>query len=166
MRGKLAVELGEQGDAIGDAKLGAGGGQCRVLSRGGAVDDEARPRQRLERRHERGIADPVVRPGNAPAQRQHGVGVDRQNAVEARAQLAPGVGRVAGGESKPKAVRDGVGLGVGGRVEALRLDCGVGRDAAVGRPEAVAALEPPAVALRVKLAVRWSSTTKRSVDIQ
>src|SRR5262245_37987770 len=48
VRGKFAVELGEQRDAVGEAKLGAGGGQCRVLRRGGAVDDEARPRQRLE----------------------------------------------------------------------------------------------------------------------
>jgi hypothetical protein len=43
VRGKFAVELGEQRDAVGEAKLRAGGGQFRVLSRGGAVDDEARP---------------------------------------------------------------------------------------------------------------------------
>ena len=33
VRGKFAIELGEQRDAVGEAKLGAGGGQCRVLSR-------------------------------------------------------------------------------------------------------------------------------------
>ena len=36
-------------------------------------------------------------------------------------------------------------------MEALRLDRGVGRDPAVGRPEAIAAFEPPAVALRVEV---------------
>ena len=36
-------------------------------------------------------------------------------------------------------------------MEALRLDRGVGRNPAVGRPEAVAAFEPPAVALRVEV---------------
>src|SRR5262245_50507106 len=42
---KLAVELGEQRDAVGEAKLPAGGGQCRVLSRGGAVDPSMLPRE-------------------------------------------------------------------------------------------------------------------------
>ena len=36
-------------------------------------------------------------------------------------------------------------------MEALRLDCGVGRDAAVGHSETVAAFEPPAVALRAEV---------------
>jgi hypothetical protein len=35
-----------------------------------------------------------VRPRNAAAQRQHRIGIDRQNPVEARAQFAPGVGGV------------------------------------------------------------------------
>jgi hypothetical protein len=61
-----------------------------------------------------------VRPGDAPAQRQHRIGIDRQHPVEARAQLAPGIGRVARAECECKAVGDGVGLGVAGRVEALR----------------------------------------------
>src|SRR6266404_1381940 len=40
---------------------------------------------------QRRIADPVVRPGDTPAQRQDRVGIERQHPVEARAQLAPSV---------------------------------------------------------------------------
>jgi hypothetical protein len=42
-RGELAVELAEQGDAIGEAKLGAGGDQRGVLRRQRAVDHELAP---------------------------------------------------------------------------------------------------------------------------
>src|SRR5262249_3048903 len=63
---ELAVEFGEQHDAVGEAKLGAGGGERGILRRRGAVDGEARARKRLEQ-GERGIADPVVRPGPARA---------------------------------------------------------------------------------------------------
>ena len=79
------------------------------------------------------------------------VGIDRQHPVEARAQLAPGIGRVAAIEGERKAVGDDAGLAIARRVEALRLDRGVGRDANIGRLEAVAAFEPPAVALRVEV---------------
>jgi hypothetical protein len=48
VRGKLAVELGEQHDAVGEAKLGAGGGEGGIFRRRGAVDDGARARKRLE----------------------------------------------------------------------------------------------------------------------
>jgi hypothetical protein len=91
--GKFAVELGKQRHAIGDAKLRAGGGERGIFRQRRAVDDEAVTRQRLEHRQERRIAHPVVRPGDAPAQRQHRVGIDRQHPVEARAQLAPSIGR-------------------------------------------------------------------------
>ena len=71
------------------------------------------------------------------------------------------------GESERKAVGDDAGLVVARRVEALRLDRGVGRDPAIGRPEAVAAFEPPAVALRVEVGGQMiASKAKRSVDIQ
>ena len=49
MRSELAVELGEKRNAIGEAKLGAGGGERGVLRRHRAVDDEARAGKRLER---------------------------------------------------------------------------------------------------------------------
>jgi hypothetical protein len=52
-----------------------------------------------------------VCPGDAPAQRQHRVGIDRQHPVEARTQLAARVGRVARAEAEPKAVGDDIGLG-------------------------------------------------------
>ena len=41
MRGKLAVELAEQYDAVGEAKLNAFRYQRGVFRRRGAVDDEA-----------------------------------------------------------------------------------------------------------------------------
>jgi len=51
MRGELAVEFGEQRDTISKTKLGTSGGECGVLSRCGAIDDEgARARKRLEHR--------------------------------------------------------------------------------------------------------------------
>ena len=98
VRSELAVELGEERNTVGEAKLGAGRGQRGVFRQRRAVDDEARARKRLEYRRQRRIAHPIVCPGNAPAQRQHRIGIDRQNPVEARAQLAPGVGRVAGAD--------------------------------------------------------------------
>ncbi len=42
MRGELSVKLGKQRKAVGEAKLGAGGGERGVLRRRRAVDDEAR----------------------------------------------------------------------------------------------------------------------------
>jgi hypothetical protein len=68
--GEFAVEFGEQSHAVGELELGAGRGERGVLRRQRAVDDEARARQRLEHRRERGIAHPVVRPGEPAAQKQ------------------------------------------------------------------------------------------------
>jgi hypothetical protein len=48
VRSKLAVELAEQGYAIGEPKLGAGGGQRGIFRWRCTVDDEARARKRLE----------------------------------------------------------------------------------------------------------------------
>ena len=47
---ELAVELGQQRDAVGDAKLPAGRNERRVLHRERAVDDEARAGKRLKNR--------------------------------------------------------------------------------------------------------------------
>src|SRR5215831_11516318 len=55
VRGEFAVELGEQRNAVGEAKLGAGGGQRGIFRRRRAVDDEARTRKGLEQGGERGI---------------------------------------------------------------------------------------------------------------
>jgi hypothetical protein len=44
VRGELAVELGEQADAVGEAILGAGRGEREVLRRRCTIDDESRPR--------------------------------------------------------------------------------------------------------------------------
>src|SRR5262245_34209869 len=68
MARELAVEFRKQRDAVGEAKLGAGGGERGIFRRRGAVDDEARAGKRLEQGGERGIADPVVRPRDACAQ--------------------------------------------------------------------------------------------------
>src|SRR5260370_32936507 len=54
-------------------------------------------------------------------------------------------------EDECKAVGDQAALGVSRRVETLRPDRGVGRDPAIGRPEAVPAFEPPALALGVEV---------------
>ena len=101
---------------------------------------------------ERRIAHPVVRPRDAaraaPAPRW-----DR--AASTRSKRAPSSllvsVRVARTEGERKAVGDDAGLAVARRVEALRLDRRVGRDPAIGRREAIAAFEPPAVALRVEV---------------
>src|ERR1700738_3445550 len=77
--------------------------------------------------------------------------VGKGSAASTGAQLAPGIVRVARREGESKAARNSVGLVVAWRVEALRLDRGVGRDRAIERCEAVAGFEPPAVALRVEV---------------
>jgi hypothetical protein len=102
----------------------------RILRRRRAVDDEARARKRLEHRGQGRVAHPVVRPGHTRAQRKHGIGVEREHAVEAGTELAPGVVTGAGIVGERKAATVSVGLAVTGRVEALRLDRGIGRDAA------------------------------------
>ena len=77
MGGELAVELPEQRDTIGETKLGAGGGERGILRRRGTVDDEAGAGERLKHRSESRIAHRVMRPGEAPAQRQQGGGIAR-----------------------------------------------------------------------------------------
>src|SRR5262245_19766990 len=84
-RRELAVELGEQADPVGEAILRAGGDQRGILRRGGAVDDEARARKRLEQRRHRRIAHPVVRPGHARAQREYRIGIS----ASTRSKRAP-----------------------------------------------------------------------------
>ena len=116
----------------------------------GAVDDEARAGERLEHGGKRRIADPVVRPGQPPAQRQRRAGVERDEAVEARAQFAAGVGRGARIISEREAAAVGVGLAVARRAEALRLDRGIRSDPAVEGREAVAAFDAAAERLRVE----------------
>src|SRR5262249_57810875 len=93
MRGELGGERREQGEAIGEAILCAGGGERRILRRGSAVDDEARAGKRLEDRGERGVAHPVVRPSDPPPQRERRVGIERGEAIEARDKLAERGGR-------------------------------------------------------------------------
>src|SRR3954470_10503126 len=110
MRGELAVELADEGDAIGEAKLGAGRCERGVLCRRGAVDDEARARQRLEYGAEGGIAHPVVRPGEPGTQRQRRGGVECQQTIEAGAKLAARVGRGAAVEAECKAAAVDIGL--------------------------------------------------------
>ncbi len=77
VRGKLAVEFCEKRNAIGEAKLGAGGGERGIFCRRCAVDDEARPRKHLERGRERRIAHPVVRPGHTRAQGERGLRIEQ-----------------------------------------------------------------------------------------
>src|SRR5262249_29212036 len=60
--GELAVEFRKQRYTVGEAKLGARRGERGVLRERRAVDDEARAGKRLEHRHERRVAHPVVRP--------------------------------------------------------------------------------------------------------
>ena len=109
MARELAVEFRKQRDAVGEAKLGAGGGERGIFRRRGGVDDEARAGKRLEQGGERGSADPVVRPRDACAQGERGLGVEQQQPVEAPAQLASGVGRVV----RIKAEREAASVEVG-----------------------------------------------------
>ncbi len=148
--GELAVELADDGDAVGELELGAGGGERGILRRRGAVDDEARARQRLEYGSERRITHPVMRPGEPAPQRQHRAAVDQELLVEARAELAARIGRRAIVVGEPEATRGGVDLAVGRRAEALRLHRAVGRERAERRAKAPAALRPCAKTLRVE----------------
>ena len=122
MRSELAVELGEQHDAIGEAKLGAFRHERGILRRRGAVDDEARAGERLKQGDERRVAHPIVRPGDARAQRERRLGIEQQQPIEASAQLAPRVGRVARIEAKREAAAVEIGLAIARRVEPLGLD--------------------------------------------
>src|SRR5215471_4315752 len=150
MARELAVELGEERHAVGKAKFGAGRRERGVLRRRRAVDDEARARKRLERGSERRVAHPVVRPGDPGTERKYSVGVKSKHAVEAGAEFAPGITASAGIVGKREAAAVGVGLAVARRAEALHLNRGIGRNAAVDCGEAIAALDPPAIALRVE----------------
>src|SRR5262245_24398019 len=50
--GELAVELAQERDAVGEAKLAAGGDEGGILHWYGAVDDEARAGKGLEHRRQ------------------------------------------------------------------------------------------------------------------
>jgi hypothetical protein len=63
-----------------------------------------------------------VRPGEPGTQRQRRVRVERQQAVEAGAELAARVGRGAAVVAERKTAAVDIGLAVGRRAEALRLD--------------------------------------------
>src|SRR6516225_12021748 len=91
-----------------------------------------------------------MRPGHARAQGERGLGVEQQQPVEAPAQLAPGIGRVARVEREREAAGVEVALIIRRRVEALRLDRRVRREPAVDGGEAIAALDAAAERLRVE----------------
>src|ERR1700716_1999786 len=78
-------------------------------------------------------------PGKPRAQREHGVGIDRQQAVEAGTQFAAGVGAGATVVREREAAAVDVGLAVARRAEILRLHRGVRREPAEHRGEAIAA---------------------------
>ena len=108
-----------------------------------------------------------MRPGEPCAQREHGAGVERQQAVEARAELAAGVGAGAAVIGQSEAAAVDVGLAVGRGAEVLRLHRGVRREPAEQGGEAIAALHPRAERLRVEAGGEMvAAKAKRSVDIQ
>lgn len=88
MGGELAVEFPKQRNAIRKAKLGAGGAERGIRCRRGAVDDETRAGQRLEYRREGRIAQRIMRPGEARAQRQQDGRVERHQVKRDRVVTA------------------------------------------------------------------------------
>jgi len=90
-----------------------------------------------------------VRPGDARAQ-QNGHAIDQLQMIEARAELAPRIVRSHGIVSEAKAAASQVCLAVIRRVEPLRLQCCIRRDAERSHAIAIAAFEPPAIALRAE----------------
>src|SRR5215212_3935239 len=70
------------------------------------------------------IGDPVMRPGEPRAIGEHGVLIDHQLLVVARAKLAAGIGCgavIVGEPEDPDRPAGGICFAVGRRVEALRL---------------------------------------------
>ena len=104
MFGELAVEPGGDRPVGGEAHLDTRRGQRGIPGRRSAGDEETLPRQRLEARGQRGIADPVMRLGQPPGE-CHDLVRRRWNdlAVEASAKLGSGVGDVARSASETKA---------------------------------------------------------------
>jgi hypothetical protein len=70
--------LPEERYSAGKAKLGTGRREHGIFAGRCAIDDEARAGKRLEEGGERGIADPNVRPGDARAQGERGLGVEQR----------------------------------------------------------------------------------------
>jgi hypothetical protein len=70
--------LPEERYSAGEAKLGTGRREHGIFAGRCAIDDEARAGKRLEEGGERGIADPNVRPGDARAQGERGLGVEQR----------------------------------------------------------------------------------------
>src|SRR5262249_39201452 len=84
------------------------------------------------------------------AQRECGLWIEQQQPIEASAQLAAGVGGVAGVEAERKSAAVEVGLGIARRVERLGLDRRVRREPPIVGHKAIAALHPSAKALGVE----------------
>ena len=121
---ELAVELGEHRPVLGHAQFGAHGRQRGVLGRRSAIDGKARPRQRLEGRAERRIADPVVSPGETAAQDQRH-GAEHGEIVGTHAEFTSRIGRGLRVVGQPEAIGGRIGLAVSRGVKTLRLNCGV-----------------------------------------
>ena len=71
--GELALEGGGSGPAVQPFLLGGGGRERGVACLRGAVDDEGRARQRLERRTDIAVGIEIVRPCHATAQGEDAV---------------------------------------------------------------------------------------------
>src|SRR6266404_5266740 len=109
--GELAVKLRLQRQVFVQLQRRAGGDERGVAWHRGAVDDETRAGKYLEGSRERGIADPIVRPGDTRAQ-QNGHAIDQLQMIEARAELAPRIVRSHGVVSEAKAAASQVCLAV------------------------------------------------------
>ena len=132
-------------------QFGGGGGERGILWRRRAVDGEVRAGQRLENGVQGcGIGEPVVRPGETAAQYQRHA-IDDLQIVDARAELASGVGGIHRSVRQPEAAAGEIGLAVARRMEVLRLQRGIRRhpddDAGDRHGITIAAFEPRSVAL-------------------
>src|SRR5581483_3589087 len=134
----------------GQTPFAAGGHERRIRRRGGAIDDEARARQRLEGGGQRRVAGPIMRPREAPAQQQRHA-PRRSEGVEAEAELAARVGGVLGIVAQPKTASRRIGLAIEWRMERFVLRRCVRGNAEAG-PDAVAitGLDPPAVSMAIE----------------
>ena len=136
-------------------QFGAGGGERGIARRRRAVDDEVCARQCLEHGVERRIGDPVMRPGEPARAATSGMASSIVRSSKRGAEFAARIGRRHRVIGQPEAAAGEIGLAVARRVEVLRLQRGVRRDArSTAARVAIAGLDARGVTLAVEIRVK------------
>jgi hypothetical protein len=149
---ELAIELGRQRPVLRQAPFQARRDESLIRRRAGAIDHETRRRQADEARLDRGIALPIMRPGQPTEQFERIAARQRDRLICPSAELETRLRRalrVVIQRERARAV--GCTLGISRRLEGLDLQRHIGCQRQRGQRDVIAAFQAPAIALRIEI---------------